>query len=82
MLLLTRKINEAIVIDKKIKIKILEISEGQVKLGFEAPDEVKIYRMELFDQIEKQNIEAAQVSKSSVVQAAKMIKRNPLKNVK
>lgn len=82
MLLLSRKVSEAVVIDKRIKIKVLEITEGQVKLGFEAPDDVKIYRMEVFDQIEKQNIEAAKVPKNTVVQAAKMIKRKPLNNVK
>lgn len=82
MLILTRKLNESIVIDKKIKVKILEISEGQIRLGFEAPDNVKIFRSEVFDQIEKQNIEAAKTTKNTVVQVALMLKGSPQKKFK
>jgi carbon storage regulator len=47
MLVLTRKANETIVIDGNIHIKVLSIRGSQIRLGIEAPDEVRIYREEL-----------------------------------
>jgi len=47
MLILTRCKEESIIINGDIKIKILGIDRGVVKLGFEAPDEVVIVREEL-----------------------------------
>lgn len=50
MLILTRRIEEAIIIDDDIKVTVLGIDHrGQVKLGFEAPDDVKIVREELLE---------------------------------
>jgi len=49
MLILTRRKEESIIINGDIKIKILGIDRGQVKLGFETPDEVVIVREELLD---------------------------------
>lgn len=42
MLLLTRKVGDAIVIDGRIVVKVLDIQGGRVQLGIEAPKEVKI----------------------------------------
>ena len=47
MLILTRRKEESIIINGDIKIKILGIDRGVVKLGFEAPDEAVIQREEL-----------------------------------
>ena len=42
MLLLTRKAGDAIVIDGRIVVKVVDIQGGRVQLGIEAPKEVKI----------------------------------------
>lgn len=47
MLVLTRKESEVIVIDGKIKIYLLSISGNVVKVGVEAPQEIKVKRGEL-----------------------------------
>ena len=47
MLILTRKVEEAVIIGGNIKVKVLGVGQGRVKLGFEAPDEVEILRQEL-----------------------------------
>jgi carbon storage regulator len=47
MLVLTRKIGETIVIDQHIRVTVLDIRGNQVRLGFAAPDSVKIQREEL-----------------------------------
>lgn len=47
MLVFRRKIGEAVVIDGRIEVQVLEISGGRVKLGFSAPPEVTVMRKEL-----------------------------------
>ncbi|MBI5474548.1 MAG: carbon storage regulator CsrA [Ignavibacteriae bacterium] len=73
MLILTRKLNEAIQIGDNISLKVLHISEGQVKLGIEAPDDVRIFRAEIYAEIQKQNVLAASVKKSAAVKAAGLL---------
>ncbi len=59
MLVIKRKVDEAIFIGgADIKITVTEISKDRVKIGVDAPDDVKIYRGELYD-TEKFNVQAA-----------------------
>ena len=58
MLALSRKKNEALVIDNKIEVTILEIKGDQVKVGISAPREVPIYRKEVYLQIQEANKQA------------------------
>ncbi|HWR41475.1 MAG TPA: carbon storage regulator CsrA [Patescibacteria group bacterium] len=58
MLALTRKIGERIVIDNQIVVTVVEIRGESVRLGIEAPNEIKIYRGELYDAIVNENREA------------------------
>jgi carbon storage regulator len=47
MLVLTRKVNESIVIDGCIRVKVVGVRNGQVRLGIEAPEHIRIFREEL-----------------------------------
>ncbi len=58
MLALSRKKNEALVINNNVEITVLEIKGEQVKLGISAPKEVPIYRKEVYVQIQDSNKEA------------------------
>lgn len=58
MLALSRKKDEAIVINEDIEITIIEIKGDQVKLGITAPKSVPIYRKEVYAQIKDANKEA------------------------
>ena len=49
MLVLTRRINERLIIDDDIKVVVLGINGNQVRLGIEAPDEVEIDREEIYN---------------------------------
>jgi len=49
MLVLSRRSQESIIIDGDIKITVLGVDRGNVKLGFEAPDDVNIVREELLE---------------------------------
>ncbi|MEE0685566.1 MAG: carbon storage regulator CsrA [Lachnospiraceae bacterium] len=59
MLALSRKKDEAIVINNNVEIKIIEIKGDQVKLGISAPKSVPIYRKEVYLQIQEANQAAA-----------------------
>ena len=58
MLALSRKKNEALIINNNIEITVLEIKGEQVKLGISAPKDVPIYRKEVYVQIQEANKEA------------------------
>ncbi len=62
MLALTRKKNEAIVINNNVEITVLEIKGDQIKLGIAAPKEVPIYRKEIYLQIQEANKAAMEVA--------------------
>ena len=56
MLVLTRRLNESIVINGDIVVTVLEVGRnGQVRLGIEAPRNYQIYRRELWLEIEQEN---------------------------
>lgn len=61
MLALSRKKNEAIVINNNVEVTILEVKGDQVKLGISAPKEVPVYRKEVYLQIQEANKEAVNV---------------------
>lgn len=51
MLILTRKIGEAIILDGGIEITVSDIQGNHVKIGIDAPKEVKIYREEIYERL-------------------------------
>ena len=53
MLILSRKLNESIVIDGKIIVKVLRIERDTVKLGIQAPVELSVHRQEIYDAIQR-----------------------------
>jgi carbon storage regulator len=61
MLVLTRHCNESIMIGQDVEMKVVEIRGDKVKLGFTAPDAIKIYRKELLKEIAQENWSAARL---------------------
>jgi len=64
MLILSRKVDEKVVIGDDIKISIIEIRGDQVRIGIDAPKKVKVFRQEVYDAIKAENKAAL---KSAVV---------------
>ena len=52
MLSLSRNFRESIIIGDDVKIKVLGVQDGQVKLGIEAPKEIPVHREEIYDRIQ------------------------------
>ena len=55
MLVLSRKAEESMFIGDDIKITVLDIRGGQVRIGITAPQEVKIHREEVYERINQEN---------------------------
>ena len=62
MLALSRKKNEAIMVNNNIEITVLEIRGDQVKLGIAAPKDIPIYRKEVYVQIQQENKASTDIS--------------------
>lgn len=61
MLILSRKMNEKIMIGEDVSITIIEIRGDQVKIGVEAPKTVKVFRQEVYEAIQSENRAAAKM---------------------
>jgi carbon storage regulator len=62
MLILARRIGESIMVGDQVEISIVDIKGDQVKLGINAPSQVKVYRREVYTAIQEENRAAAAAS--------------------
>ncbi|MGE5362978.1 MAG: carbon storage regulator [Bacteroidota bacterium] len=79
MLVLTRKLNEEIRIDQDIVIKIVSLSDSQVKIGIEAPSSHKILRGEMYEKLKEVTIEASRHSSEKLTDDLSKFKVNKAK---
>ncbi|MDK9710596.1 carbon storage regulator CsrA [Acidaminobacter sp.] len=63
MLVLTRKLDEALIIDGKIEVVILGVEEGKVRIGISAPPEVKVHRKEILEAVSQENKAALEAAR-------------------
>jgi carbon storage regulator len=75
MLVLTRKIDESVVIAENIIVTILDIEGDKVKLGIEAPREIPILRKELLDAIREQEQVANQLARHPSAETIEALRR-------
>lgn len=59
MLIISRKAGESLVINNNIEVCILEINDNFVKIGIDAPKNIKILRKELVEEVEHENVESS-----------------------
>ncbi len=55
MLILTRKLNQKLIINDNIEVVILETYKNAVKIGIKAPNNVQVFREEIYREIKKAN---------------------------
>jgi len=73
MLILSRKKHESIIIDGKIEIQVIDIGDGRVRIGIDAPKSMEIHRKEVYQKIYDENEKAVQ-SKKSMKSLEKFVK--------
>ncbi|ARU42048.1 carbon storage regulator [Armatimonadetes bacterium Uphvl-Ar1] len=59
MLVLTRKVNQSIVIGDGVEVVVLEVRGEQVRIGIKAPRDVAVHRKEIYEQIQEENVSAS-----------------------
>ena len=74
MLILTRKPGESLYIGDAVKITIVEIKGNQIRVGIDAPRELRIYREEIYLQIQAENTAAAGVGEQGLEALAQFSK--------
>ena len=75
MLILSRKVDEQIKIGENITITIIEVRGDQVKVGVEAPKSVKVFRQEVFNEIQKENKAAASADSSKLDSLSRLLSK-------
>ena len=75
MLVLTRKLNESIMVGDDVKITIVDVKGDQVKLGITAPRQIVVHREEVYREIQKENQLAAMNNKPNLDKLEKMLKK-------
>jgi len=71
MLYLTRKAGESVIINDDIEITVVEVRGRSIKLGFTFPQGVTVLRRELYEKIQSENLEAAQIDPKLLVKQDK-----------
>ena len=75
MLVLSRKIDESIVIGDDVEITIVEVRGDTVKLGVSAPKSVTVYRKEVYEAIQQENIAASKPAAQDLSDVAKALRK-------
>ncbi|RPH50329.1 MAG: carbon storage regulator [Desulfobacteraceae bacterium] len=75
MLVITRKPGERITIGDDIVVTVIEVKGSLVRLGVDAPRSISIHRQEIFERIQKQNLEASGIDVSDLNMAVAILNK-------
>lgn len=82
MLVLSRQKEQTIMIGDNIEITVVDIRGDKVRLGITAPIEIPVHRKEVYDAIQRENKEAANVKLQDITNVAKDRRTSSDKNAK
>jgi carbon storage regulator len=60
MLILTRKVGEALMIGTDVTVTVMGLNGNQVRLGIQAPKAVEVHREEIYDRVQKKKVQRAE----------------------
>lgn len=75
MLVLTRKVNESIMIGNDIEITVLAVEGEQIKLGINAPKQIDIHRKEIYVSIQQENNQALNTEVKDLTNLSKFFRK-------
>ena len=75
MLVLSRKINQSIMIGDEVEVIVVEVKGDQIKLGVKAPRSLSVHRAEVYQDIKNENKEAAANSPDSLADLTKLFNK-------
>ena len=73
MLVLTRRVQQSIVIGKDVVVTVLEVRGDQVRIGISAPRDVDVHREEVYAELQETNRAAASPSADAVTALGKLL---------
>jgi len=76
LLVLSRKKNQSIMIGDNIEIIITDVSEDKVRIGIKAPRNLKIFRKELIEEIQEENVKSNLAVKVDINELADIINKD------
>ena len=79
MLVLTRRVDEAIVIGDDIEVVVVDIKGDKVRLGISAPTSVAVHRKEVYELIQRENIQASKAGRDEAEKTRKLLERRGMK---
>jgi carbon storage regulator len=74
MLVITRKVDQSIIIDGRIEVVVAGITKDGVRLGISAPKEIQVHRREVFEAIAEANRAASAQTTPSLEDAAALLR--------
>lgn len=75
MLVLSRQVNESIIIGDGIEITVVDVKGDKVRLGISAPPHVAIHRKEVYTAIKTENLAAAQSGSGDLDEVARLLEK-------
>jgi carbon storage regulator len=75
MLVLARKRDQSIMIGDDVEIIVVDIHGDQVKLGINAPRHIAVHRKEVYEEVQKENIRAAEARAKEVGKLDQLLKK-------
>jgi carbon storage regulator len=83
MLILTRRINESIMINDNVKVTLLSVKGNQMRVGIEAPKNVTVHREEIFHKIKRKKSHKSKVRSTPTRHQVKpiVLKKAPIQKI-
>lgn len=75
MLVLARKRDQSIMIGDDVEIIIVDVHGDQVKLGITAPRHIPVHRKEIYEEIQQENIRAAEAKAEKIASLETLFKK-------